>query len=117
MDVKKLKQKVGKRCQTPQVRDIPESQTVSVCVCDCIHMFLQVSLPVCLSLPPHCGILGCVCVCHGKRVREEESECGGLCLCLFGQCVGLMEVSSHPGLMATQLRQFSGILRVDYDVG
>lgn len=33
------------------------------------------------------------------------SECGGLCLCLFGQCVGLVEVSNHPGLMATQLWQ------------
>ena len=79
-------QKVGKRCQTPQVQDIPEDQSVrvcvSVCVCMFIHMFLQVSLTVCVSesllcLLWHPGL--CLSVCHGKRVNVVWC----VCVCVF----------------------------------
>lgn len=104
MDRKQVKLKVGRRCQTPQVRDIPEDQAVRVCVSLCvgmfIHMFLQVSPASCVCewisfYPQHCGILGCVCVfgCVGRR---EASEYRGVGVCLCGL---LMEVSNHPGLV------------------
>ena len=51
---------------------------VSVCVCMFIHMFLQVSLTVCVSesllcLLWHPGL--CLSVCHGKRVNVVWCVC------------------------------------------
>lgn len=62
-------------------------------LCECVfagfflHMFLQVSLTVCVSasLLLSCGTLGCVCL--SWKETEEESECSSAVFVCVGQCL------------------------------
>ncbi len=122
-DCLKLKQKVGKRCQTPLVWDIPEDQTVRVCALACLYtcsykrlwLFVWVNLSYCVYRCAVASWVVFVCVCRGQRQRKRVNVVCCVCVC-WPVFVDLTAASNHPGLMATQLwqstsntsREFSG---------
>lgn len=117
-DCLKLRQKVGKRCQTPWVWDIPEDQAERVWALACLYtcsykrlwLFVWVNLSYCCALW-HPGL--CLSVCVSWAETGEESECGVLCLCVLPSVWfdGGVETPRANGDTAVVIC-LSGILRV-----